>query len=107
MLAPDVARLEALVADVPVFVDQAGAVHGKGADLALHASGQLALDRIDLTERQILPLPGGDACIGVRADIAGRYAGNAFAGAFRYSPVGAPRDGAWQGQAAQCTGIAA
>jgi len=107
MLASDVARLDALIADDLVFVDQAGAVQGKAADLALHASGQLVLDRIDLSDQRILPLPGGDACVVVRADIAGRYAGNAFAGAFRYSPVGALRGGAWQGQAAQCTAIAA
>ncbi|WP_211871006.1 nuclear transport factor 2 family protein [Neoroseomonas terrae] len=106
MLASDVARLEALIADDLVFVDQVGAVHGKAADLALHAAGGLVLERIDLSEQRILPLADGGACVSVRADIAGRYAGEPFAGAYRYMRVWVRQGAAWRVQAAQCTAIA-
>ena len=105
MLASDVARLDALIADDLVFVDRAGAVHGKAADLAPHRAGQLVLDRIDLSDQRILSLPDGGACVSVRAALAGRYAGEPFAGTFRYMRVWVLRDGALRVQAAQCTAI--
>lgn len=104
MLAGDVSALDRLLDDALVFTDQAGRVLGKADDLAAYRAGLLRLSRADVTDRAIR-LAGHDAAVvTLRAELAGRWDGNAFAGAFRYTRVWHRAEGGWRLLAAHCSG---
>lgn len=78
---------------------------GKAADLAPRGSGQLVLERIDLSDQRILSLPDGGACVSVRAALAGRYDSETVAGDVRDMRVWVMQGGACRLRAAPCTAI--
>jgi ketosteroid isomerase-like protein len=103
MLAGDVSALDRLLSDELIFTDQAGRLLGKQDDLSAYRAGLLRLSRADSTERAIR-LAGDAAIVTLRAELAGRWDGNAFAGAFRYTRVWRRGAEGWQLLAAHCSG---
>ena len=105
VLAADVAALDALLADVVVFVDQAGRVLTKAMDLETHRSGRLRVTRLEFSEPVSRDL-GEAAVVVVRAAVAGTFDGAPFASEYRYTRVWHRRAAGWQVVAAHCSAVA-
>lgn len=86
MLAGDVRRLDALVADDLVFTNQQGRMFGKSEDLEAHRSGLLKLGKPTNMGAQIRQTDD-TAVVVRRVELAGRYGGEAFGGSFVYTRV--------------------
>lgn len=94
-LAGDAATLERLVDDALVFTGPDGLLYGKADDLAAHREGWVTITRLDPSEERIVHL-GDVAVVSVRMEMAGRFKGAEFAGAFRYTRVWSWRGDAWR-----------
>jgi ketosteroid isomerase-like protein len=106
VLAADVAALDALLADVVVFVDQAGRVLTKAMDLETHRSGRLRVTRLEFSEPVSRDLGEAAVVVVVRAAVAGTFGGAPFAGEYCYTRVWHRRAAGWQVVAAHCSAIA-
>ena len=95
MLASDIDRLDALIADDLLFTTHTGVVVGKVADLDAHRSGVLRLTALDPSDRHILTLEKG-AVVSVLVDVAGTHGGEPFSGTFRYTRVWGQVNERWQ-----------
>jgi ketosteroid isomerase-like protein len=106
MRTSDVLALDELLADDLLFTNHLGAVVSKQEDLEAHRSGLLKLDVLDASDRSIR-LHGDVAVVGVRVQIAGRYADNLFDAAFRYTRVWALVGDRWRIVVAHASAVAA
>ncbi|AEI65256.1 nuclear transport factor 2 family protein [Corallococcus macrosporus] len=104
MLSSDVDTLDALLSDDLLFINHAGQLFDKEADLAPHRSGALRLTRLDFTEQQMRYLSAG-AVVVVRASVSGEFQGARFEGDFRYTRVWQLVDDAPQVITAHCTAL--
>ncbi len=105
MLAGDVVRLDALVANDLLFTTQTGEVIGKDADLDAHRSGRLRLTALDPSDRNVRSV-GSATVVSVLMNVAGTYDGEPFEGAYRYTRVWARRDGREQVVAGHMSAVA-
>ena len=101
----DATELDTLLANDLVFTSHLGALMSKQDDLAVHASGLLQLESLAFSE-QVIRFLGEVAVVAVRVQLTGRYAGEGFGGAFRYTRVWALREGRWQVVVAQASQVA-
>lgn len=99
MLTRDVPALDALLSDRLRFVNLAGDIVGKQADLDAHRSGTLRLSTMTPSDRHIELLGEEVALVDVVMDLAGTYGGTPFAGLFRYIRV-------WQQEDGRCRAVA-
>lgn len=107
MLAGDTAALDALLDDDLSFTDQAGNRLSKADDLAVHRSGRLELETIDLVGSPDIRRWGDCATVCVTVDLAGFFDGESFFGRFAYSRVWHERDGRWRVVLAHCSPLPA
>lgn len=105
MRSSDAAELDTLLANDLVFTSHLGALMSKQDDLAVHASGLLRIETLDFSE-QVIRFLGEVAVVAVRVQLAGRHAGEAFEGVFRFTRVWALRDARWQVVVAQACQVA-
>jgi ketosteroid isomerase-like protein len=99
--ASDVAGLEALLADDLVFIAPDGRRMRKPDDLAVHASGQLRFQRLEVEDEHFHPV--GDTVVAfVRARVAGEMAGEGFAGVGVWTRVWRAGSDGWRLAAAHC-----
>ncbi|WP_419899631.1 nuclear transport factor 2 family protein [Roseomonas sp. USHLN139] len=107
MKAGDAATLEALLAEGLVFIDQNGRSQGKAEDLAMHRSGLLRLDRLEIADRKLRELGPEAAVVTLRAKLEGRFRGAHVAGHFAYTRVWQQTgEESWQVVAAHCSTVA-
>lgn len=108
MLASDVNGLNELLAQNLVFTNHLGQRLGKAEDVAAHASGALTISKLETSEQHITFVNDGDvAIVSVRAQMAGRYAGQPAGGDFRFTRVWARTSGKkWQVVAAHAGMVA-
>ena len=107
MKAGDAATLEALLAEGLVFIDQNGRSQGKAEDLAMHRSGLLRLDRLEIADRKLRELGPAAAVVTLRAKLEGRFRGAHVAGHFAYTRVWQQTgEESWQVVAAHCSTVA-
>lgn len=107
MLAGDVDALDALLDEDLWFTDQAGNRLSKADDLAVHRSGRLKLETIDLVDPRYIRRWGDCATVCVAVDLAGFFDGESFFGRFAYSRVWHERDGRWRVVLAHCSPLPA
>ncbi|UXH99977.1 nuclear transport factor 2 family protein [Photobacterium sp. TY1-4] len=105
MLISDTQTLSELLSDDLVFVNHFGQVVTKAQDLALHQSGQLRLEAIELSEMTV-QLIASVGVVQVRATIHGTYDGMDASGEFMFSRVWAPQDGRLKVHAVHSTQVA-
>ncbi|MBS7545385.1 nuclear transport factor 2 family protein [Ancylobacter oerskovii] len=105
-LAGDVAALDALLADDLVFVDAAGRILDKQADLDLHRTGALRLSRVDFSDLRIRLLDPHTAHTVLRADAAGVAGGAPFSAALRFSRLWRRTAPGWRVVAIHASAIA-
>lgn len=105
-LAGDVAALDALLADDLVFVDAAGRVLDKEADLDLHRSGALKLNRVAFSELAIRPLDAATVHTVLRVEAEGVAGGAPFAATLRFSRLWRRGPQGWQVAAIHSSAIA-
>jgi hypothetical protein len=106
MLMSDIDELDELLAQDLTFTDHFGALWRKADDLAAHRAGVIRVESVVASDERIQLLDQA-AIVSVRLDIAGRFAGVAANGAFRFTRVWAPTlGGKWQVVAAHSTLIA-
>ena len=86
MSSSNLEELDRLLSPDLVFTNHLGTVISKQDDLDLHASGDLEIEQIDLSDRRIMPF-ADVAIVTVKAVITGRYRGSAANGAFRFTRV--------------------
>ncbi|TSJ60587.1 nuclear transport factor 2 family protein [Starkeya sp. 3C] len=101
----DVAALDALLADDLIFVDQTGRFLSKADDLELHRSGALTLDTLRFSDYRLRALAPGLVLAVLRADAAGRAAGEAFTVALRFSRLWRREPTGWRVASAHSTAI--
>ncbi|ONG56313.1 hypothetical protein BKE38_06230 [Pseudoroseomonas deserti] len=112
MKASDAATLDGLLAEGLVFIDQNGRSQGKTEDLAIHRSGLLRLDRLEIADRQLRALGADAAVVTLRVRLEGRFRGAHVAGHFAYTRVWQQMidqktgEGVWQVVAAHCSTVA-
>ena len=104
MLAGDVARLDALIADELLFVLPTGVVLSKAADLETYRSGLLRLIALEPSERRAVRY-GNTAVVSVRVHVVGEYEGITFSRTLRYLRVWARLGDAWRVVAGQATEV--
>jgi ketosteroid isomerase-like protein len=103
MVDGNIFALDSLLDENLIFTDQSGHRLGKAQDLEAHRSGLLAIGGLDMVEREIR-IAGDAAVVTMTADIAGSYAGTAFAGRFAYTRIwSCADDGEWRVIAAHCS----
>ncbi|MEJ2765658.1 nuclear transport factor 2 family protein [Photobacterium sp. MCCC 1A19761] len=105
MLRSDTQALSDLLTDDLVFVNHLGHVVTKAQDLALHQSGLLQLEAIELSEMTV-QLIESVGVVQVRATIHGTYDGMDASGEFVFSRVWAPQDGRLKVHAVHSTQVA-
>lgn len=95
MLNSDVDALTNLIADDLIFADPASQLVSKAADIQNYRSGRLKMTALVPAER-IIRLLNEAAVVSVLMNVKGNYAGQPFAGQYRYTRVWERKDGAWQ-----------
>lgn len=86
MLESNISELDELISDQLIFTDHWGHVLSKEHDLAAHKSGDLKIEKIELSER-VIKYFHDVAVVSVLAKITGRYKGTASDGSFRFTRV--------------------
>jgi len=84
MLASDMKRLDALLADDLVFTNQTGQRLTKADDLAAHNSGRLNLTKIDISDQRVRQSESF-AIVTLVASVGGSFDGQSFSGSFAYT----------------------
>ncbi|UIP29610.1 nuclear transport factor 2 family protein [Photobacterium sp. TLY01] len=102
MLSSDTGALTDLLSDSLVFINHFGQRVSKQDDIALHRSGLLTIDSIELCDLQVVP-QGNIALVHVNADIQGKYDGAVANGVFAFSRVWLKQNNQWQLISAQST----
>jgi uncharacterized protein (TIGR02246 family) len=95
MLNGDVEALDSLIADDLVFTMHTGLVINKQDDLEAHRTGIQKFTKVDLNDQQIRHY-GDCAVVTVKADLAGRFNGQAYAATYRFTRVWVKRQNRWQ-----------
>lgn len=107
MLASDSGALERLLADELLFTNHLGQVLDKAADLAMHRSGKLVFERVDVSQFRLAgtaALPATSS----RLHLAGTYDGAAFSADLRFTRVWRrDGEGRWQLAVAHSSAIVA
>ncbi|MCG2837524.1 nuclear transport factor 2 family protein [Photobacterium sp. WH77] len=104
MLSSDTVALTDLLSDALVFINHFGQRVSKQDDIALHRSGLLSIESIELRDFQVVP-QGNIALVHVNADIKGKYDGAKANGVFAFSRVWLKQNNKWQLISAQSTVI--
>lgn len=86
MLTSDVALLDKLISPELIFTNHFGQIITKEQDLAAHQSGQLKINSLRTSDKNII-LRDAIAIVSVRTDIQGTYAGHSANGNFRFTRV--------------------
>ncbi|KKD00423.1 nuclear transport factor 2 family protein [Photobacterium halotolerans] len=102
MLSSDTGALTDLLSDSLVFINHFGQRVSKQDDIALHRSGLLTIDSIELCDLQVVQ-QGNIALVHVNADIQGKYDGAVANGVFAFSRVWLKQNNQWQLISAQST----
>lgn len=86
MLSSDVTELDKMLSEDLLFTNHLGAVVSKQADLEMHASGDLSITELRLSDHRLLPA-GDVVVVSARARIEGCYRGSEANGEFRFTRV--------------------
>jgi ketosteroid isomerase-like protein len=105
MLSSDTAALADLLSDRMVFINHFGQRVSKQDDIALHCSGLLTIESIELRDLQVVP-QGNIALVHVNAEIKGKYDGAMANGVFAFSRVWLKENNKWQVISAHSTVVA-
>ncbi|MCW0198857.1 nuclear transport factor 2 family protein [Sphingopyxis sp.] len=105
ILTSDVARLDELLSDTLIFTNQDGVRLSKPDDMAVHQSGLLKIDRLDVKGETIIRVLDSSAIVCVTVELAGTYDGNAFSGVFAYTRFWHHDEDRWQIAAAHCSSV--
>jgi ketosteroid isomerase-like protein len=95
MLDSDVQALDELIADDLVFTMHTGLMFTKQDDLEGHRSGSEKLIKVDTDDLKVSHY-GDCAVVTIKAELAGTFNGQAFAGIYRYTRVWVKREDRWQ-----------
>jgi ketosteroid isomerase-like protein len=90
----DADTLETLLADDLIYIDQYGHQLDKNEDMAVHRSGNLQIERLDVRSRNIRLL-GDGAVVTTRIKIVGSFIGSPFSGFFSYTRVWERSEDRW------------
>jgi hypothetical protein len=103
MLGSDVDALDELISPNLIFTTHLGSVITKEDDLAIHRSGTLKFQAIELSEQRGVAL-GHAAYVSVRARLTGVFGGSSFQDDIRFSRVWQlSNNNVWQVVAGQAT----
>jgi ketosteroid isomerase-like protein len=94
-LTGDVAVLDRLLDDLPVFTNIDGTLSSKSDDLSLHRSGRLRITRMDPSDRQLLHL-GATSVVSVRMNADAVMDGVAVTATLRYTRIWHRRPDGWR-----------
>jgi len=95
MIASDVEALDRLISDDLIFTAFTGQLATKEDDLAMHRSGAIQIETLDILDRQVRFL--GEAAIVVsHVRIAGNFNHSPASGEFRFTRVWHMRPEGWQ-----------
>ncbi|MEL6442703.1 MAG: nuclear transport factor 2 family protein [Bacteroidota bacterium] len=95
MASNDVDALDALLDDRLLFTGLGGVVLRKEDDLNAHRARLLRLTRAEVRERHVVRC-GATAVVNVHIEMAGTFAGEPFAGTFRYTRVWCSQEDGWR-----------
>jgi ketosteroid isomerase-like protein len=105
MLASDVEKLDLLLSDTLLFINQVGMRLTKDDDLSAHRSGLLMIEKLDSRGDRIVRPLGDTVIVCLTVDLAGKYAGQPFEGTFAYSRVWHRKHEGWQVEAGHCSNV--
>ena len=91
----DVHALDALLHEDLLFNLPGGETITKEIDMETYRTGNMAVHKL-LSDEQVIHIIGDTAVVSVKIEIAGKYFGAAFSGAFRYIRVWKSFEGAWK-----------
>lgn len=86
MLSSNTAELDKLLSSELIFTNHFGTVVSKQDDINLHASGDLDIKELQLSDQKI-KLVNDAAVVTTQADIIGSYQGMPATGSFRFTRV--------------------
>ncbi len=95
MLKSDVNKLDELIADDLLFTDHTGQVLDKASDIEAHRSGSVKIDSLQPSEL-LMRSHGNTVIVSLLMKIKGKYLGEAFQGANRYTRVWVKYGNAWK-----------
>ncbi|MEM9271915.1 MAG: nuclear transport factor 2 family protein [Cyanobacteria bacterium P01_F01_bin.143] len=95
MLDSNIEELNKLISDQLIFTDHLGRVLSKDDDLEAHKSGELNIDKIELSE-QVIKCFGDLAVVSVLAEITGSYKGVLSEGIYRFTRIWTKEAGQWK-----------
>ncbi len=105
MLESNISELDKLICDQLIFTDYLGRVLSKEDDLAAHRSGDLKIDKIELSE-QVIKFFGDLAVVSVLAKITGRYKGVSSDSIYRFTRVWKKEADQWKVVTAHSSALA-
>jgi uncharacterized protein (TIGR02246 family) len=95
-LAADVHALDRLIDDDLLFTGPDGELASKAEDLAAHRSGLVRMSSHEAEAMRIRWIGDDVAVVALRTRLAGEFAGQPFAGTWRYTRVWARSGGRWR-----------
>lgn len=106
MLHSDINALHELLAPELIYTNHLGQVFSKQEDLAIHQSGELAIQELNPSEQRI-QIIGEVALVTVRVHSTASYRGTELDGDFRFTRVWSRSSAhTWQIIAAHCSAVA-
>ncbi|MFM5925074.1 MAG: nuclear transport factor 2 family protein [Novosphingobium sp.] len=104
MLAGDLPTLEGLISDQLIFTNHEGRRLSKQDDLGADRNG-LAFSRLDPIGEPAIVALGDTAVVVTSVELAGSFAGTAFAGRFAYTRIWHRMGGTWRIEAGHCSAL--
>ena len=95
-LSADVHALDRLIDEDLLFTGPDGELASKADDLAAHRSGLVRMSSHDVEEMRIRWIGDDVAVVALRTRLAGEFAGQPFAGTWRYTRVWARAANRWR-----------
>jgi ketosteroid isomerase-like protein len=95
-LSADVGALDRLIDEDLLFTGPDGQLASKAEDLAAHRSGLVRMSSHDVEEMRIRWIGDDVAVVALRTRLAGEFAGQPFAGTWRYTRVWARTANRWR-----------
>lgn len=95
METSDVSELDALISSDLVFTTHLGQILSKQDDLEIHKSGMLKMEKLTLSEQNII-FKGDVAIVTTLAEITAQFQGQPANGKFRFTRVWANQEERWQ-----------
>lgn len=95
MTSSNIAALDKLLSTKLLFTNHLGQVISKADDIKGHSSGDLKIENLELSERQI-SFASELAIVSVHAKISGSYKGAPANGNFRFTRIWKNENSAWQ-----------